>query len=888
MFSEVFERRIFMKAPRKIVSTLMAALLVATAVMTTNAESVKLNGKDRYDTAIKISNYGWGSGAQNAILINAYSVADALAAGPYAKKINAPVLLTGNDSLNESTNAELKRLKTKNITIIGGENSISSKVEKNLKKSGYNVERIFGADRYKTSLEIADKVGMNSTGELFVVNGVKGLPDAAAVGATAAKLNTPLIFINGKDTNGFKQLADKLNAKKVYYIGGTAGIPSNFDTLFNSISSVSAERVAGPNRRDTNAKLIEKFYPSTLPKVYVANNGQKNKSALIDSVALAGLAGREKAPIVLADPSADLSETQDTVLNRGRISQVISASGGMEDSVTEIENLNLKSDEVRITFRKSGGNGSLIGSTSIITEKGTTWGEISSKLPSARADKGYKAQWATAKAENVKSNSLPSSSQKIMSSVTYVLTFEKNDDTEDWITVTLKSEGTNGGKKETFNDDGEKTNKYTDRENIKVKVPKDTEFEDLQDLVEDDEENDGYDIVWPNIEDLPDRDEEIDEDVTYDVRFKRDMSDWSKLTFKELTNTQADELNIEETANYSTLKSTISSEVPVEDVISDEDNNISFLALETDRWDVARARFKVEIGDNYKENYEAKWTDDLTKWTAGVPNDKTPSWTNLPSNTSRISSSDKIYTLHLELKDENLNTVKFVEDSDGDENGVISLKDKSEAERKYDAEESSSRVSFDVLNDMTWSHFKTNVADNYLDVDPDEGYIAQYKLDGTDSWKSNISYININTNDEREITKDITIKVRYIKSFADYARVTIKMYDETEDKLDQTKSHGSMYLSTSGLNSDDYIKDTDGELVGVTLLVKKGTNLETLFDEKVKITANTDYVIQSTSRSDSWSNIIDLSGSEIDEGYLDFKSTIINENAVYEFKFTKE
>ncbi|MGO0907851.1 cell wall-binding repeat-containing protein, partial [Clostridioides difficile] len=153
-----------------------------------------LTGTDRYETSIKISQAGWEN-AENAILINDSAIADALAATPFAYKKNAPILLTGSSQINEKTLAELKRLKVKNVYVIGGEASVNEKSLDTIKSDNISVSRISGSDRYETSLSLAKELkGISNVSKISVVNGEKGLADAVSIGAASAQNDMPIIL----------------------------------------------------------------------------------------------------------------------------------------------------------------------------------------------------------------------------------------------------------------------------------------------------------------------------------------------------------------------------------------------------------------------------------------------------------------------------------------------------------------------------------------------------------------------------------------------------------------------------------------------------------------------------------------------------------------------
>lgn len=348
-----------MKAPKKIAYLLAALLFASTSTLSSANTITELVGKDRYETAKLISEEGWASGAKNVVLINSYAISDALSAGPYAKKLNAPVLLTSSDKLNKQTEQQLKKLKTENITIIGGENSVSKTVENYLKSNGYKVNRVSGDDRYLTSINIAQKMNLNAKGEVMLVNGKTGLADAAGAGAAAAKLNVPLIFTNGKTADSFKKTTEKLKVKKVYFIGGLNSIPKSFENIFNQKNQF--ERIAGQNRSETNAKLINKFYSKNIPLVYFAKDGQQNPNELIDSVALASLAGKNNAPIVLVNQKNKTSKAQDDVLKSKNTNKFTAVGGNLRASIDKVNKI--------ISEKSSGSSGSSSSSSSSSSKK---------------------------------------------------------------------------------------------------------------------------------------------------------------------------------------------------------------------------------------------------------------------------------------------------------------------------------------------------------------------------------------------------------------------------------------------------------------------------------------------------------------------------------------
>ncbi|WP_027624210.1 cell wall-binding repeat-containing protein, partial [Clostridium lundense] len=159
---------------KRLMSKIAISLFTMTSVLATNSSMIyaknaksRIYGKDRIETSIEISRAGWKNGSQTVVIAQGYNYADALCSAPLAKKHNAPIILTSQSGLSDNTVNEIKRLKVKNVYIIGGPKVVSEKVDKQLKSINItNITRLYGATRYETSLKIAEQLG--SVNEIFV------------------------------------------------------------------------------------------------------------------------------------------------------------------------------------------------------------------------------------------------------------------------------------------------------------------------------------------------------------------------------------------------------------------------------------------------------------------------------------------------------------------------------------------------------------------------------------------------------------------------------------------------------------------------------------------------------------------------------------------------
>jgi putative cell wall-binding protein len=244
-----------------------------------------IQGEDRYATSIRISQKGWDQ-ADTVVLATGAAFPDALGAAPLAQKNAAPLLLTPADELLSTTVAELTRLQAQKVILIGGYGAISQDTEDKLTALGLQCQRLAGADRYETSLLIAQ--ALDRSDEAFIVTG-RDFPDALSVAAYAAAHEIPIVLTNGETLSAqAKAYLAQNQVRKAYVIGGQAVVAAG---IVNELPA--PERIAGENRYETNLQIVSRFN-FDLTQAYVAT-GKNFPDALAGSV----LAARTNSPLIL-------------------------------------------------------------------------------------------------------------------------------------------------------------------------------------------------------------------------------------------------------------------------------------------------------------------------------------------------------------------------------------------------------------------------------------------------------------------------------------------------------------------------------------------------------------------------------------------------------------
>lgn len=280
---------------KKIIFSIIASLAIVLSMplITLSSPLVfpaeRLSGQDRVETALKISQKGWDS-AQTVILCEYSDYPDAIASTPFAVSLNAPLLLTKGDSIDQRVVNELKRLKAQKIILLGGIACLQPSIEKELDKLILPWERIGGVDRYETSILLAKHLSSDS---LILANG-DDFPDALSAATYAGIKQIPIVLTSTALPKSVIQYYQDKGPQHLIVIGGEVVIPSS-DLIKNKFSIET--RLAGLDRYETNAKVTS-FMKDTYESddLFLASG-----ITFPDAVAGTVLASKFKAPLLLTE-----------------------------------------------------------------------------------------------------------------------------------------------------------------------------------------------------------------------------------------------------------------------------------------------------------------------------------------------------------------------------------------------------------------------------------------------------------------------------------------------------------------------------------------------------------------------------------------------------------
>ncbi|MEJ8751367.1 cell wall-binding repeat-containing protein [Lagierella sp. ICN-221743] len=270
----------------------------------------RLSGISRYETAVAISKNQFSS-SKYVVLANGQAPNDILVASSLAGNLNAPILITDRNSLNASTKAEIQRLNSSNIIVIGGNSKISSAVTNSLKSMGKNVEVINGSSDADMSVKVANKAMEFKSANTVILSSEKGLPDSLSASALAAKNGYPIIYTGKNAISGVaKGFIKNGKISNVIIVGGDQTISNG---VLNSVKSMgkSVSRVYGRSRYDTSLAIAKNYFNNS------STVGLATGAEFVDSLTSGPVSGLNNQAILLVSNNTLSSGIKDYIKSTG-------------------------------------------------------------------------------------------------------------------------------------------------------------------------------------------------------------------------------------------------------------------------------------------------------------------------------------------------------------------------------------------------------------------------------------------------------------------------------------------------------------------------------------------------------------------------------------------
>ncbi|WP_371174231.1 ZmpA/ZmpB/ZmpC family metallo-endopeptidase [Buchananella felis] len=283
-------------------------------------------GTNRVDTALK----AWVGGdftGRSVVMANALSFADAVAAGPLAGALEAPVVLTNGKTLEPAILTAMKEKGIDHVVLAGGTAVISAQIEASLRANGISVQRLGGTNRYATAVSLATETAKLVQVEKVMVADGTNFADGLTSGAVAKPAKAVVIYSQSRILP--VQSRTYLNAnvgKKLFGIGGSA--VAALDSAGWTAGSKSTA-VVGADRYATAVAIANTFAPTATEFVFATGKD------FADALSGAALASRRGGVLMLTTTSGLPTSVNSYV--RARSPQRIAIMGGTNSVSMTVE-----------------------------------------------------------------------------------------------------------------------------------------------------------------------------------------------------------------------------------------------------------------------------------------------------------------------------------------------------------------------------------------------------------------------------------------------------------------------------------------------------------------------------------------------------------------------
>lgn len=243
---------------------------------------ITIGGKDRIETSIKLAQK---SNMEKTVILASGEkdkMIDSLVFGPLSYKLKAPIVLNTGKKLSTKVNDFFVEKNINKVIIAGGPNTISKDIESDLTKRGIDVKRIYGEDRFDTSLKVKYELG--DIKGIFLI-GRNSIPDAISVSSVAGIENHAIVIFDSKLME-----MDIIKKDNIVIIGGEKSISNEV------LKGKTFKRLSGKNRNETNKSILRNYLNSFKGQNIIVTTSEDDY--LVDGLVAGPYASNLYSPIV--------------------------------------------------------------------------------------------------------------------------------------------------------------------------------------------------------------------------------------------------------------------------------------------------------------------------------------------------------------------------------------------------------------------------------------------------------------------------------------------------------------------------------------------------------------------------------------------------------------
>lgn len=297
-----------------------------------NAPS-RISGTNRVQTALAAWQIG-GFSNHSVVIATGRLAPDALAAGPLATALDAPLLLSVTRYIETDIVARILAWGIRDVRLIGSNLQFHPQDLARFAAAGVQVRRHAGANRYATAVEVAKETRYqwNLQGMLqnpvFLADGVN-FPDALAAGAAAGRLQGVVLLTQGAtlplETHNYLSTISASRQVFAFVVGG----PAVQAWSVTPVGNVAVMPVQGSNRYETAGLLADMLQGQSQSAIVASGLN------FPDGLAAAPLCAKNRAVLLLTQAAQLPPETRLRLdrLPAGNRSFIMGGTGAVSDTV---------------------------------------------------------------------------------------------------------------------------------------------------------------------------------------------------------------------------------------------------------------------------------------------------------------------------------------------------------------------------------------------------------------------------------------------------------------------------------------------------------------------------------------------------------------------------
>ena len=210
------------------------------------------------------------------------------------------------------------------MTLVGGA------VNTNISYADSKVENLVGESRWETAVKVSQN-GWKTSDEVIIVN-ESSIVDALCATPFAKAKNAPILLTQKEKLDDrTKSELRRLNAKKVYIIGGESSISKDVEAQIKTSGISNIVRISGSDRYQTSLELAKNLDSiKDVPEIALVNGNK----GLADAVSVGSAAAQKNIPILLSESASKSSVVEEFVKNEDiKRSYVIGGESAISNSL---------------------------------------------------------------------------------------------------------------------------------------------------------------------------------------------------------------------------------------------------------------------------------------------------------------------------------------------------------------------------------------------------------------------------------------------------------------------------------------------------------------------------------------------------------------------------